>query len=129
MLSTGFLMYRRSQKMQNRKKNMFLELVPECDRRNSSFQEMIFREIHWTNAVMPIFVASRGRPASRETMSDAHSRKTTVSFRPLQPIFQLGVFDELLEQRKRRAELWKHSKKDHLLLHVPTNEDSPVSWR
>ena len=72
---------------------------------------------------MPIFVPSRGRPASRETMSDAHSRKTTVSFGPLQPIFQLSVFDELLEQRKRRAELWKRPKKG------PSSAACANQWR
>ena len=102
---------------------MFLELVPECDRRNSSFQEIIFREIHWTNAAMPIFVISRGRQAARETMSDAHSRKTTVSFGPLQPIFQQGVFDKLLEQRERRAESWRRPKKG------PSSAAFASQWR
>ena len=33
---------------------MFLELVPECERRNSSFQDVVLSEIHGTNVVMPM---------------------------------------------------------------------------
>ena len=69
------------------------------------------------------FVPSRGRPAARDTMSDAHSRKTTVSFGPLQPIFQQGVFDKLLEQRERRAELWRRPKKG------PSSAAFASQWR
>ena len=69
------------------------------------------------------FVPSRGRPAARETMSDAHSRQTTVSFGPLQPIFQQGVFDKLLEQRERRAELWRRPNKG------PSSAACASPWR
>ena len=66
---------------------------------------------------------SRGRPAARETMSDALSRQTTVSLVPLQPIFQQGVFDKLLEQRERRAELWRRSKIG------PSSAECASQWR
>ena len=81
----------------------------------------MFIEIHWTSDVD--VVPSRGRPAARETTSDAHSRKTTVSFGPLQPIFQQGVLDKLLAQRERRAELWRRPKKG------PSSAACASQWR
>ena len=58
-------------------------------------------------------VPSRGRPAARETMIGAHSRMTTVSSGPLQPIFHPGVFDKLLRQENSFAKVWKRQKKTH----------------
>ena len=47
-----FLDVLKQSKNAEQKKNMFLELAPECDPRNSSIKEIMFIEIHCTYIVM-----------------------------------------------------------------------------
>ena len=88
-----FLDVLKQSKNAKQKKNMFLELVPDVIVGLQLPGNYIQRD-SLDQRRDADFVPSRGRPATRETMSDAHSRKTTVPFWPLQPIFQRGVFDK-----------------------------------
>ena len=54
-----------------------------------------------SNVVMLILFSSRGRPAARKDITDAHSRMTVVSQAPFSPTFGLGFCDELLLERRR----------------------------